>query len=339
MIKVLTIGDLHLGHKLTGKNYLPPKLVADVKKLGLEPTLFSNPFTLALFRSLWWVKEQCLSNNPDYIVFLGDILEVKNKKLLPTVPELVVFKNIITEIAMFAKETFFVTGNHDMVTLEDELINILDLLFSDIATVITKPTNLRIDEHTFFSFLPYTEDSSVIDKFFRTVSRRPEQTLVFTHLDICHLKKWGTSIKIFNGHIHERGKKGEITYCGSLLKTDFALIKSPQQAIHLIDITTKKIATVTALKNPYDITFSTTPQKDCYLLALWSPQLDELPENVITWKTEEKVEKLEILLDPATEKLEKENFFNILKKFVEEEGLEWNFFLRKSKELKFLNDD
>ena len=179
----------------------------------------------------------------------------------------------------------------------------------------------------------------MIDKFFRTVSRRPEQTLVFTHLDICHLKKWGTSIKIFNGHIHERGKKGEITYCGSLLKTDFALIKSPQQAIHLIDITTKKIATVTALKNPYDITFSTTPQKDCYLLALWSPQLDELPENVITWKTEEKVEKLEILLDPATEKLEKENFFNILKKFVEEEGLEWNFFLRKSKELKFLNDD
>jgi len=334
MIKVLTIGDLHLGHKLTGKNYLPPKLVKDVKKRGLEPALFSNPFTLALFRSLWWVKEQCLSNNPDYIVFLGDILEVKNKKLLPTIPELVTFKNIISEIAMFAKETFFITGNHDIVTLENELINILNLLFSDIATVITKPTNLRIDEHTFFSFLPYTEDPSIVDKFFRTTSRRPEQTLVFTHLDIHHLKKWSTSVKIFNGHIHERSKKEKITYCGSLLKTDFTLIKSPQQAIHLIELPSAKVTTI---ENPYDITFSTTVRKDCYLLALWAPQPEEeLPENVIAWKAEEKVEKLEILLDPATEKLEKENFFKILRKFVEEEGLDWDFFLKKSKELEFL---
>ena len=334
MIKLLTIGDLHLGHRLTGKNYLPPKLVIDVKKRGLEPALFSNPFTLALFRSLWWVKEQCLSNNPDYIVFLGDILEVKNKKLLPTIPELVTFKNIISEIAMFAKETFFITGNHDIVTLENELINILNLLFSDIATVITKPTNLRIDEHTFFSFLPYTEDPSIVDKFFRTTSCRPEQTLVFTHLDIHHLKKWSTSVKIFNGHIHERSKKEKITYCGSLLKTDFALIKSPRQAIHLIELPSKE---VTIIENPYDITFSTSVQKDCYLLALWAPQPEEeLPENVIAWKAEEKVEKLEILLDPATEKLEKENFFKILRKFVEEEGLDWDFFLKKSKELEFL---
>ena len=57
---------------------------------------------------------------------------------------------------------------------------------------------------------------------------------------------------------------------------------------------------------------------------------------MITWKAEEKVEKLEILLDPATEKLEKENFFKILRKFVEEEGLDWDFFLKKSKELEFL---
>ena len=142
---------------------------------------------------------------PDSVVINGDVFHRRN----PKGAELLAFRRLLE--GLHTKNIYINRGNHDTIAKDGSTATTLSL-FSDIATVITDTTTIRIHD-TDFDFIPHYEDESIIIDHLKKTNNH-----VFGHFgfDGCvangaylyesyvkksHLK--GNGRHVFLGHIHK----------------------------------------------------------------------------------------------------------------------------------------
>ena len=127
MHRIVVLTDLHLR-----ADYLPGYLNEQVKTL----TRLVN------------------KKPPDSVVINGDIFHRRN----PKGAELLAFRRLLE--GLHTKNIYVNRGNHDTVAKDGSTETTLSL-FSDIATIITETTTIRIHDLD-FDFIPHYEDESII---------------------------------------------------------------------------------------------------------------------------------------------------------------------------------
>lgn len=91
---------------------------------------------------------------PDSVVINGDIFHRRN----PKGAELLAFRKLLE--GLHTKNIYINRGNHDTIAKDGSTETTLSL-FSDLATIITETTTIRIHDED-FDFIPHYEDESII---------------------------------------------------------------------------------------------------------------------------------------------------------------------------------
>tara|TARA_R110000851_G_scaffold103269_2_gene220126 strand:+ start:183 stop:1196 length:1014 start_codon:yes stop_codon:yes gene_type:complete len=170
---------------------------------------------------------------PDSVVINGDIFHKRN----PRGAELLAFRRLLE--GLHTKKIYINRGNHDTIAKDGSTETTLTL-FSDIATVISETTTVRLGTAD-FDFIPHYEDERIIVRHLKASKNH-----IFGHwgFDGCvangayeyesYIKKShiGTKRFAFLGHIHKPKQYGKnIFVLGTQYSTSFGEANA-QKYIH-----------------------------------------------------------------------------------------------------------
>lgn len=163
-----------------------------------------------------YMKEKNIKN----FVFLGDLIHTSNKLNYNTFTP--VFKKFM-EWKDIGIKSYFIIGNHDQLSKDTSLIELLEPL----GKVIMKPETIEIDGFE-YDFCPYTEDVNDLPN---------TSSVLFSHLDLkdFYYNKSAVSKKeifttetfhnynqVLLGHFHLFQQKGKINYVGAPVQMSYA---------------------------------------------------------------------------------------------------------------------
>lgn len=189
---------------------------------------------------------------PDSVVINGDIFHRRN----PKGSELLAFRKLLE--GLHTKNIYINRGNHDTIAKDGSTETTLSL-FSDLATIITETTTIRIHDED-FDFIPHYEDESIIIDHLKKTNNH-----VFGHFgfDGCvangaylyesHVKK--SHLKgekkryVFLGHIHKpKVYDKSVFVLGTQYSTSFGEANA-QKYIHEVII---RSGTMEVVRKPID---------------------------------------------------------------------------------------
>jgi len=162
--------------------------------------------------------------NIQYVIHNGDLFEEKNR-----IPQ-DLYNTVWMQFKNYSKDFKIIlnTGNHDRI-LKREYSSLQP--FSDICTVVDKPTDYIIDD-IFMRIIPY----GMLDGNLGLPKEKYKSYLLFTHEDIAGLKHgsmdytssspykhqiFGDWTYVFNGHIHKPQELVNIINIGSPMIQDW----------------------------------------------------------------------------------------------------------------------
>lgn len=247
MTKVLICSDLHF-------NFNSP--FSKTNNDGISSRLQE------ILDSLLWAAEVGKSKDAKLFVITGDLFERAEK--LPTKEGLAIIDAFKKIKSLYAGKFYALVGNHDQISSDN---NILDL-FSNIMTVISKPTFLDIDGGRLF-FIPYIREPDELYKTVQSFEQHDcigrkylfghfwDSTVMGVDAEAIDITKINTAFfdRIFLGHYHVPtiDLNNLIIYSGTLLNHKFS--ETGPKGCWVLETDTNAIEFI---KNPHSPEFYST---------------------------------------------------------------------------------
>tara|TARA_R110002020_G_scaffold80048_3_gene200014 strand:+ start:4232 stop:5233 length:1002 start_codon:yes stop_codon:yes gene_type:complete len=221
----------------------------------------------------------CAEKDLDNIIFLGDIFH--NRRPTPT--ELLKFREVLSSVYVKTK-VFLIRGNHESETKSDDGVTALSLYSENVITH-TKTVGK-------YTFIPHYENQKTIEEALSSV---PKGNFVFGHFG-------------FDGCLNSIGN------------ADFSIKRSnfnnPTFLGHIH--TFREEARVTLMGTPYTTSFQESGKTSYYGVLEHEDDQWSFKKNEITWGIRHVTLDYSDLATKQTHWLQDENYFTILRIFMNE---------------------
>lgn len=211
MSRQIVIGDVHFG-----------KYANSVTWLESQIDYFH--------KDIFYVINKEIENGLDYVIFLGDIFDIRystNTQIGIEIKKL--FREILNKFPSI--KIYCIAGNHDFYSPSEELkeYNSYDLIFgTEFVDYYKNRIRFIIDEPIMIGkslFAPWytTEDQDYFDELLD----KNKPTVVYCHTDCLKFNELlidtirRNNITIFSGHIHTPNTQGRMHTLGAALPLDF----------------------------------------------------------------------------------------------------------------------
>ena len=189
------------------------------------------------------IQHTCISENPNLIVILGDVLHEHER--LHTIPlnKSYQFIRTMSEIS----PTYILVGNHDLINNQQFLSSnhwMNALKDWPNVTIVDQPTTHYINSKTYMMFCPYVPNGRFIEALDTSEHKWNESLVIFAHQEFKGCKMgaiesidgdtWSTEYPpVISGHIHSNQTlKTNVYYPGSAMQNAFG---DPNNIIAIVE--------------------------------------------------------------------------------------------------------